>query len=33
MAPLATPMVHVSGTREGFFSHGTICHKTQKQTA
>ena len=21
----------ISGTREGFFSHGTICHKTQKQ--
>ena len=22
----------ISGTREGFYSHGTICHKTQKQT-
>jgi len=22
----------IIGTREGFFSHGTICHKTQKQT-
>ena len=22
----------ISGTREGFFSHCTICHKTQKQT-
>jgi len=22
----------MSGTREGFFSHRTICHKTQKQT-
>ena len=22
----------INGTREGFFSHGTICHKTQKQT-
>jgi len=23
---------HISGTREGFFSHRTICHKTQKLT-
>ena len=22
----------ISGTRKGFFSHGAICHKTQKQT-
>ena len=22
----------ISGTREGVFSHGTICHKTQKHT-
>jgi len=22
----------LTGTRKGFFSHGTICHKTQKQT-
>ena len=22
----------ITETREGFFSHGTICHKTQKQT-
>jgi len=24
--------VQINGTREGFFSHGIICHKTQKQT-
>jgi len=24
--------VQITGTREGVFSHGTICHKTQKQT-
>jgi len=22
---------HISETREGFFSHGIICHKTRKQ--
>ena len=22
----------ISGTRKGFYNHGTICHKTQKQT-
>ena len=24
--------VRINGTREGFFRHGTICPKTQKQT-
>jgi len=29
---LAYNQAQISGTREGFFSHRTICHKTQKQT-
>jgi len=27
---LLTNKTHISGTREGLFSHRTICHKTQK---
>jgi len=29
---LITILVQINGTREGFFSHGSICHKTQQQT-